>query len=396
MNNQKSSEKQRFLQFGLRQLLVLVAVLSILFAIVGPRIRKALHDEPPVIDQQESQAALEAAVRNGDFELARRAIEAGANPNRAPYAEKDLLCMSIANGQIKIMKLLLDHGASLDRNKPLLAAIECTLPIEVRLEMLRVLLPLRVDTHPLLPGSDVLDAAVRSGDAAIGGLLRESGVECGPRMMAAFNWLDELRRAVEENPNIVRERFEPVYASRPGQGATLLGIALFRGHREMALYLIQQGAPLDTTERLGATHLHSAARGGDPELIRLLAARGLDVNARDDYGDTPLTDSVWNTTPEAIEALIQLGADVNAQGMNKRTALFSAAQSGRAEVVSMLLAAGADPTIENVFGKTAIDAVQEKIDSPMGGESTPSSSTELERQKRTFREIQELLAEALR
>lgn len=335
------------------------------------------------------------------MELARRSLEAGADPKRALHGEKALLCKSIENGHIEIMKLLLDHGASFDRNEPLYEAITCDQPIDVRLDMIRVLLPLGIDTHPLRQEGSVMDAAVRMGDSAIGDLLREAGVEYGPREMAAFNRLDELRQVIEEDPNIVRKRFEPVYASHPDHGATLLGMALFRGHSEMALYLIEQGAPLDTTERLGATHLHSAARGGDPKLIRLLVARGLDVNARDDYGDTPLTDSVWSTSPEAIKALIELGADVNAQGMNKGTALFLAAQSGRAEIVSILLAAGADPTIENVFGKTALDVVQEKIESLVGGESSSSSRTKSERkgrerQRKAFREIEALLLDAQR
>ncbi len=137
--------------------------------------------------------------------------------------------------------------------------------------------------------------------------------------MAAFNHLEDLRRVVQENPEIVSERFEPVYAAGPGQGPTLLGIALERGYREMALFLMESGAPIDVVENLGSTLLHKAARGGDPVLVRLLIAKGLDVDARDNYQDTPLGDVAGRDCCETVAALIEAGADVNARGMNQQT-----------------------------------------------------------------------------
>jgi ankyrin repeat protein len=195
-------------------------------------------------------------------------------------------------------------------------------------------------------------------DTQVGDLLREIGVPYGPREMAAFNRLDDLKRAVGEQPDLVKERFRSPFA---GEGPTLLGIALEKGHRDMAKFLIEAGAPLDTVVYQNMTLLHMAARGGDPELIRLLVARGLDVHARDRYQDTPLRDIAWAGKPDAIAALLEAGADVNTRGMNDYTPLHTAVSNNRVEIVRMLLAAGADATIpDSRDHETALDVARRK------------------------------------
>lgn len=297
-----SGRKLPFLQFGLRQLLALFALMSVLLGIVAPRIWQSF-DERQLQDnlrrEREIQVNLYAGVRTGDASLVQQALEDGANPNT----------------------VLLDE--------------------------------------------------------------------------------EELRRVVDETPKIVRERFKPIHESRPGLGPTLLGIALSRGYREMATYLIDRGAPLDAIEGVGATLLHRAARGGDPELIRLLVALGLDVNARDDYGDTPLTDSAGRTRPEAIDALIESGAEVNVQGINKETAVHQAVYQGRAEVVRRLLAAGADTSIANVYGDTALDVVQKNMSTLLQAKKASAlrfqpGEEDLDLEKKRFREIEQILQNASR
>lgn len=125
-------------------------------------------------------------------------------------------------------------------------------------------------------------------------------------------------------------------------------------------FLVQSGAPLDTTENRGQTPLHLAARSGDPELIRRLAAQGLDVNARDDFGDTPLADIAGAGNSEVIATLIELGADVNTRGMNQLTPLHRAVSNNYEPVIRMLVAAGADPMIPDRTGETPLDVAQRK------------------------------------
>jgi ankyrin repeat protein len=200
-----------------------------------------------------------------------------------------------------------------------------------------------------------MDEAVRSSDVETGDLLREYGVPYGPREMAAFNRLDEIKRVVTETPEVLNDRFRPIWA---GAGPTLLAIALARGYREMALFLIESGAPVDTLVYEGSTLLHEAAKGGDPELIRLLLGRGLKLDATDNYSDTPLCDVSSRNKPQSVAALLEAGADVNRQGLNRRTPLYGAVLSDQIDIVRMLLAAGADPTIGDHEGKTPLDVAR--------------------------------------
>lgn len=389
----------RFFQFNLRQALLLVALCGVLLVIVTPRIRQDLHwrrlraesdqravaeanlraavlADPVAVARRAVESELRSAVRAPNITLARQALEAGADPNLtvSPPEQTRLLLACIANGHVELVELLLDHGAEVDRierslppylsptigGPPLFAAVSCDHPPEVRIQIVRLLVAHGADPRAQYGQFNAMDIAFHLSDDQTGDLLREYGLPYGAREMAAFNRLDELKRTVEANPEIVKERVKSTWAARPGHGPTLLGIVLERGYREMALFLMEAGAPLDIVEYLGNTMLHEAARGGDPELVRLLVARGLDVNATDDYGDTPLCDIAGRKKPRAVAALIEAGADVNRQGIIGRTALHGAVFGGRIDVVQMLLAAGADPTLRDNKGETPLDVARSR------------------------------------
>ncbi len=355
--------RRQFFRFGVRQLLLLVSVLSVFLAVVTWRTQNERKIKDRIRIFEEAQANLEKAVRNNDVALARKALEAGAYPNAT-------LGPCIENGQLAIIELLLESGADVEQmmaipgslvgnGPPIYAAILCRQPTQIRLKMIRLLVKYGADPRRDV-GRNAMDLAVHHSEPEVADLLVELGLPYGPREMAAFNRLEELQSYVEQNPNILRERVRPLYGTKTGQEPTLLGIALRRGYREMVLFLMGQGAPLDTLEELGLTLLHLAARGGNPELIRLLVARGLDVNAKDERGDTPLTDCAWDASPEAVLALIEVGADVNARRSDGKTALHLAVSNERVEVVQVLLAADANLMIPDRNGQTAVDIARTK------------------------------------
>jgi ankyrin repeat protein len=357
-------KKRRFFAFTLRQLLLLCALSCVLLGIVTPRIRRTLRgwELQQDIDQRETvrvaiAADLNTAVRTNNVALARHALEAGADPNLDP--RENLLCSCIVNGRDEIMELLLKFGADADLpicgSPPLFVAARCNQPPEVRCKMIRLLVAAGVDPRRQSghPSSNAMDIAFSVSDGRTGDLLREYGLPYGSREMVGFNRLDELKQAVEQNPGIIEERFQPSWAP-PGEVTTLLAIAVDRGYREISLFLIESGAPLDTVAYHGFTLLHLAARGGDPEIIRVLAARGLDVNAINRNSDTPLSSIAWSDKPQAIAALLEAGSNINHHGFDGRTPLHWAAL-GNLEIVRMLLAAGADAALPDKEGTTPLD-----------------------------------------
>ncbi|HET6879221.1 MAG TPA: ankyrin repeat domain-containing protein [Pirellulales bacterium] len=374
-------------------MLLLVALFSVLLGNLAPRIRRTFDERRRQEEFGRRSAVytdLIAAVRADNVPRARQALDAGAEPDRAAdysagLQRTRLLRDCVVNAQFDMMELLLDYGADIERidqlpsasGEPLPVAIDnqsagkgtqymhgppvfvaagCNQPPEVRCELIRRLVARGANPRRHVDGGHVagftaMDVAFYISDAQTAELLREYGVPYGPREMAGFNRLEELKQAVHENPEILNQRFRPIFG---GQGPTLLAIALERGYREMALFLIDSGAPLDTLVYHASTLLHQAAHGDDDKLIRLLVARGLDVNATDRYSDTPLTVAAWHTKPQAVAALLDVGADVDHQGASGRTALYNAVWNGRPDIVRMLLSVGADPTLPDVVGETPL------------------------------------------
>ena len=297
-----------------------------------------------------------------------------------------------------MMALLLDFGADIEEDgrlelnydPPLFLAAGCSQPTALRIQMVKLLVkrganPRRglgyTDIKPsmlpkkiyvplpegpgqeTIPHFDLMDRAVAISDPQLGDFLRQYGLPYGPREMAAFNRLDELKRAIRRTPGLLRERVKPAsLITLQGQHRTLLGIAVERGYREMAKFLIESGSPVDTIQAPTvhaydiATPLFFASCRDDPEMIRMLAAHGADVNARSASNFMPLADCAGQASPEAVRVLLAVGANVNAlSSMYDLTALHNAAQANRTETVRILLAAGADPAIRDRFGKTARD-----------------------------------------
>ena len=107
----------------------------------------------------------------------------------------------------------------------------------------------------------------------------------------------------------------------------------------IATMLIERGAVVNATNKLGETALWRAVKEGRADVVQALLKAGADVSKADVNGCAPL-----RVTPSATIAkmLIERGADVNAANRFGGTALWRAADVGRADVVEALLQAGAD------------------------------------------------------
>lgn len=296
------------------------------------------------------QSVLHTAVRNNDLAISRALLAAGADPNQG---NDKCLHTAINNGHVELAELLLekkaDPNARTNSGAPLQIVMESSHSNDVKRRLIEALVKHTYDLK------SEMSAAVRRSDTAMADVLVSLGAPYTAREAAAFNRFDELKRMLAEDPARLGQRFAPYRAARAGQGPTLLGIALEAGYREMALYLLDAGAPVDGLEGIGGTLLHKAAIGGDPELIKALVARGLNANARDGHDFTPLGQASMRGHLQAATALIQAGADVNLPSANSTTPLWSAIHRGNLELIKLLLDAGADPMIPNSEGITAYE-----------------------------------------
>jgi len=129
-----------------------------------------------------------------------------------------------------------------------------------------------------------------------------------------------------------------------GDGSTALHWAAYRDDLEMARLLIQAGANVKATTRLGDfTPLFMAAKNGNGTMVELLLKAGADVNAPNKAGTTALMLAAASSKPDALKVLLDRGANVDARDtINGQTAVMFAAAVNAAPAIKVLAQRGAD------------------------------------------------------
>jgi len=194
--------------------------------------------------------------------------------------------------------------------------------------------PALVHAHESGGASAVLTAVYYS-QPAIARLLIKYGATLDLFEASAVGDLEVVRDKVSAQPDLVN-------AVAP-DGFQPLGLAAFFGHVDVAEYLLQAGAAVDSPAHnpLKVMPLHSAAAGSWTEIVRLLIAHGAPVNARQGEDFAPLHSAAQNGSLEIITALLDAGADVNARDAEGKTPLFFAMAQNHEEAAALLREKGA-------------------------------------------------------
>jgi ankyrin repeat protein len=249
-----------------------------------------------------------------DFDGVKYLLEHGADPNLERQRGWFALNHAIArDNSLKIIELLLDHGA---------------------------------DATRVNEGRSAVVRAARKGRADLLALFERRGVEIElrgvDRLIAACAHADAdaIRSIAHAEPSLIEEV--------KSDGGTLLAEFAGTWNTEGVRALLDLGVPVtalyDGDAYFGIAKdcmsLHVAAWKGLPPTVKLLLQRGAPVDVRDGEGRTPLAlavkacvDSYWThrRTPESVEALIRAGASSRDVGF----------PSGYAEVDKLLEAHGA-------------------------------------------------------
>jgi ankyrin repeat protein len=127
--------------------------------------------------------------------------------------------------------------------------------------------------------------------------------------------------------------------------------ALFAGHPDTALALLERGASVEAKWKYtGATALTKAGDHGSVPLIDALLARGVPPDEADNAGLTALYHAAGNGHLDAVRRLRQAGAQPRAAA---RSPLVAAAGHGYVEVAEVLLAAGCELE-DTTWGRTSL------------------------------------------
>ncbi len=365
---------------------------------------------------QDTAEALRQAMAHADIAEVKSLIARGADLNARDATGKTPLF----HGNTDIVQLLIAHGADMNVQDrwgftPLHAALRSRSAETARL-LIRRGAHVRTQSHD---GETPLHAAATLGDIEIVRLLIAQGAEVRAETRTAET---PLLRAAQKGHLAIAEFLIAKGADVNAKGgedfSSPLHAAVELGHRRLVQLLLDSGAAVDPTDRIGRTPavramqknqmgivktlvaagaqinlhlaaclgdvaaterliqasvdvnlrddldytpLHYAARQGQAEVAELLIANGADVHAADEYGYAPLHLAINHV--EVARVLLDHGANLNAADWSGETPLEKAIIRGDKEVVSLLLARGADIDLHTAAYIGRLDKVKELLGS---------------------------------
>jgi ankyrin repeat protein len=193
-----------------------------------------------------------------------------------------------------------------------------------------------------------LGADLHAGDSIDGTALHQTGVaglaEVALVLLDAGAPVDAVDRAgTTPLIRVAQQADAAIHWSQDEDGnRTRLPHPLHQRHLDTAELLLLKGADADHLGHDGYAPLHHAATNGATDLAARLLAAGATVNLQNGIGYAPLHAACDSSQVAMVRALLAAGADPDLADNLGFVALHGAACQGSAEVARLLLAAGAD------------------------------------------------------
>ena len=327
----------------------------------------------------------------GKIEDVQNLLSQGANINVTCNAGWTPLHKAALKGMVDIVRLLIDHGASLDAQ----SAEEHDTPLHDacsngHTEVVEVLL-----MHGANPTIQNVEGAFPHEMAG-----NNDHVQLRDRVLDAMRqWKETHTTTPSIKEQDEREESEPPIspAKRHSRRASIASdvVPQLQPSATSSSSRRSRGAPLGPQHYLADDvhfrdnikrgHLHTCALQGDTLFVRRLLSIGADHSAKDKYGFTALHLAAKGGHLESVQALLEYGADVNALNKKGDTPLHEVAGRGHKRILECLLVCGADPTLRDSTGRTALDiAIQS---------STTAAEGEVDILKEKFIELGGVLPE---
>ncbi len=284
------------------------------------------------------------AIRNGDHSQVQKLLGAGADANTLDSEGTSALMHSVIESDLKMMKLLIDRGANVNAKNALdstalmyaatnLAKTRLLLDrgAEVRVKGKRGATPMSVavtafGSAPILklltskgaePENRLMAPAAAKGDLEAIQFLLGIGVPAGDATGASVSAAVTAR--CEACARLLVEKGAPANGVRPN-GAALASTAggvlndtAKRAMPELAQFLLDRGASLESKDREGFTLLMQAVLSMEPppardHMVQWLLSKGVDPNAKNDRGDTAYQLAARMGVASTMELLVKAGA----------------------------------------------------------------------------------------
>jgi len=270
-----------------------------------------------------------------------------------PKTDEDLWFRSAAEGNIKIVRRLINEGVDVDRrdDKQTTALMRASYPGHEKI--VEILIDNGADVNARDDmGRTALMYASEAGRTEVAQLLIENGANVNNKdnkgvtaLILSQQW---ERREIS---NLLLERGADVNAQTV-EGYTALMVSAQWGHSDLTATLLEGGADVNVQAKNGYTALMFASTGGHIKDIEMLLKAGADPDATDSDGFTALMKAANEDQIETAKLLLSANADVNAESKEGYTALMIALAKGNEKMADLLrkrMLYLAQTTIESTF-----------------------------------------------
>ena len=291
---------------------------------VGVRIRKERCGSMYLAD----------AVDMQDVEQVKQYIEQGADVNQSGWFSKKPVIRAIRQGNVVLVKYLVENGAKVDTDC-LNEAIEVgSLPI------VKFLVENGVDINKKgWFGKEPTIRAIRSGNAPIVACLVEQKTKNGDRVDRYY--LDEAIDvgSLPVVKCLIEKGVDVNWQSRFGEDPVIRGI--HKGNASVVAYLIKKGS--EEGLKIDIRYLNEAIDAGNLQVVQCVVDCGVNLNRSSWFSEAPIIRGIRKGNVAIVEYLISKGAKVD------KNCLDVAIETGESSMVKCIVRQGVNANCGGSF-----------------------------------------------
>src|SRR5215475_13412167 len=276
------------------------------------------------------------AIRNGDHSRVQKLFAAAADVNTVDSDGTTALMHSVIESDVKMMKLLIDHGAMVNAKNA--SDSTALMYAATNLPKTRLLVDAGADVNVTNKrGATPMSVAVTSsGSTAVLKLLTSKRAKPEDRLMA----LAASKGDLEAIQFLLSIGVPPGDSTGGAISAAITALC-----EVCARLLVEKGAPASGVRPNGGGVLNDTAKRAMPELSQFLLDHGASLESKDREGFTLLIQAVLSMEPppardQMVQWLLSKGIDPNAKNDRGETAYQLAARMGITSTMDLLVKAG--------------------------------------------------------